>query len=194
MVKKSGQLGVKGGDSRKGSWKGIARNVAEERIYERTTIDVLASGVGVVAGSYYWVSPTPCISALRLIGYQAIRDDIRIDHVRCTFNPAFRGTTSGRLVLYLEREPAETVSSTVLLANDQLEKVNGALTDKLVLDWVPQQPTDFAFQPLSPGSASLAFFTLVADTLSSNGVAIPLSGVIGSIDLELSATLRGRPH
>jgi hypothetical protein len=194
MVKKSGQLVVKGGNSRKGSWKGIARNVVEERIYERTTLSVYASNTGVIAGNFYYVAPSTLILASRLSGYQAIRDDIRIDHVRCTFNPAFKGTTSGRLVLYLERDPTEAVSSTVLLANDQFEKSCGALTDKLVLNWVPQQPTDLAFQPLSPGTAQLAFFTLVADTLSSNGVAVPITGVIGSLDLELTATLRGRPN
>jgi hypothetical protein len=58
--------------------------------------------------------------------------------------------------------------------------------------WLPQMPNDFNFQPLNPGSASLAFFGIVGDTLSANAVAVPITTTTFTAEFSLWATLRGK--
>jgi hypothetical protein len=165
-----------------------------ERIYERTSITVGGTGTGVASATLFNVSPAGLISASRLSGYQALRDDVRIDRVRVTLRPTVRGTCTGRCALYVERDPTEPLSATVPLAMDQFELCYGNVDQELVLEWRPQEPLDLEFQPLNPGTSVLAAFNLVADTLTAGGLALGAASVIFSGTAEVWATLRGRPN
>jgi hypothetical protein len=191
---KNKQLVVKG---KKGKSMGAVRprgvGLIEESVYERSIVNLQASGVSLIGSAVTQIDPVGLIAGARLAGYQVIRDDARIDHVRVTLEPLYSGTSSGRTALYIERDAAATISATYLLADSQFERRCGSLVDKLVLDWFPQQPADFAFQPLSPGNLSLGYFAAVGDSLTSNATLIPASATVYSAIVETWMTLRGRP-
>jgi hypothetical protein len=171
-----------------------ARGLEEVHLYERVNTTIQLSVLGVFSGQVGQVSANGIFNAARLAGYQAIRDDIRFDRCRLTLTPVFSGTTGGRCILYVEREVGEAISASVLLASDQLERSSGQLSSKLTVGWTPQQPPDRQFYSLSAPSTNLANVNLVADSLSSNGVAVPVATVCWTVTMECWFTLRGRPN
>lgn len=167
----------------------VPRNVAYslERIYERYTT-IVNSTVTTGASNASWViSPAGLLLAARLAGYQALRDQIRIDRVKLKFHPIASTSTSGLGVLYIERDPAATVVGSFSLALDQFEVASASSWQPMSLLWRPQQPTDRLFQNLNPGTTSLGTFF---ETGAGHGVAaLP----IWEVTVCLWATLRGRP-
>lgn len=124
--------------------------------------------------------------AARLAGYQALRDQIRIDRVRITLHPIFGADTEGQTAIYVERDPTAAVVATVALASDQFESKTGHVYMPLSLEWIPQQPTDRTFNLLNPGTVVLA-------TVFVYGASMPASLPVYNYTVELWATLRGRP-
>lgn len=163
-----------------------------QKIYERRSYLATATATGVFSGQIVPVAPSSLLSSALLAGYQAVRDDMRIDRVRVSLLPLYHGTTSGRVALYIERHPGQAVSASVDLALGQLELSYGQFNDPLSLEWHPQEPLDREFQPLDPGTLDLADFNVVSDTLSANGTPIALYGSVTTVEIEVWATLRGR--
>lgn len=165
-----------------------------ENIYEKSTINLATTGVGAYSGTIAIGSPAGLISAGRLAGYQALRDDIRLDRVKMTFTPYYRGTSRGLVAAYIERVPTEAVSATLTLASDQLECKTVALSEGFSLSWSPQQPSDREFQPLNPGTVALFDLDCVGSGLEGNGVALPSGTAFMWVTVETWSTLRGRAN
>ncbi len=132
------------------------------------------------------VSAAGTMLAARLAGYQALRDQIRIDRVRVTLHPIQGADTEGQTAIYVERDPTAAVVATVALASDQFECKTGHVYNELAIEWTPQQPTDRNFNLLNPGTVVLANVYVY-------GASMPSSAAIYNYTVELWATLRGRP-
>jgi hypothetical protein len=172
----------------------VASSQMFEKLYERSSSILETTAVGGLSLTVASVSPASLISAAHLTGYQAIRDECRIDRVRVSLYPIFSGTTSGRVALYLERDSAASISASYDLAQEQLELAFGRLTDPLVLEWHPQEPLDREFQTLNPGTRVHANYFIVADALAANGAPLAINYFVFEAIVETWATLRGRPN
>ncbi len=157
----------------------------EQHIVERTTITSTSTAGGALAETWN-VRPSSLILAARLTGYQALRDEIRLDRVRVTLNPVLGSSAVGNACLYLERQTGEAVVGTTQLAMDQQEEVHGHVAKKLVLDWLPKEPADFEFELLNPGTVAKAIFYFV-------GSGVAASTLHYYVTIDVWATLRGRP-
>ncbi len=153
--------------------------------YERSTITVTSNASGVVAQTIA-VSPSGLISAGRLAGYVALRDQIRINRVRVNIHPTQGADTEGISVLYIDRDPAAATVGSVSLALDQFERSSGAAWADYSLTWKPQQPTDHNYNLLNPGTVTLANIYLL-------GSYFPSSTLVMDVSVEVWFTLRGRP-
>jgi hypothetical protein len=162
-----------------------------QSIRERTTTAVTSIAGGSIATSL-GISPATIITAARLTGYRAIADEIRIDYIRLNLTPILGAASTGRTVLYVERDPNAAIVATVALADDQREKVIGRVNTPLSICWRPQEPTDREFQTLNPGSHSLGTFQIVSDQIT-DATATAFVGNCYSQQLLVYATLRGRP-
>jgi hypothetical protein len=165
----------------------LYRSLQLERIFERYTT-ILNSTVTTGASNASWViSPAGLLLGSRLTGYQALRDQIRIDKVVLSFRPIASTSTSGLGVLYIERDPSAAVVGNFSLALDQFEVATASSWQPMSLTWRPQQPSDREFQNLNPGTVSLGTFF---ETGAGHGAAaLPL----WEVTVKLWATLRGRP-
>jgi hypothetical protein len=145
-----------------------------------------SSGAGAIAQSIP-IRPSSLLLAARLAGYQALRDEIRIDSVRVEWLPLLSASTgTGTVCMYIERDPAAAIVASTTLAMDQLEQSNASGWKPINIRWGPQQPSDFAFNLLNPGTVSLGTVQFV-------GGGLPATAACGLIRITLSATLRGRP-
>jgi len=167
----------------------------EERVFEKNTLYVTTKSDGTLSNFVINGDPAGLLIASRLTGYQALRDDCRLDKVVLDFVPLFHGTTGGEVAFYIERETAESVVTTLPLACDQFECSHGQFGDCLSLTWVPQQPSDKIFQPLIPGTVPLFSVYGVVNTagLSQNGTGISTAQQIYTVTVSTWMTLRGRP-
>lgn len=156
-----------------------------DEIYERDTFYIASDAGGLVANTKT-CSPAGLMLAGRLTGYQALRDQIRIDRVRVEMKPIASASTGGLAALYIERDPSAAVVATPQLALDQFEVTSCQAWAKMMLTWTPQQPSDKAYQNLNPGTTSLGSFYLI-------GSGFPASTPIWNMTVKLWATLRGRP-
>jgi len=167
----------------------------EERVFEKSTLYVTTKADGTLTTFSVAGDPAGLLIASRLTGYQALRDDCRIDKVVFDFVPLFHGTTGGEVAFYIEREVSESVVATLPLACDQFECAHGQFGDCLSLTWVPQQPSDKVFQPLNPGTSPLFNIYGVESSagLSQNGTSISTAQQIYTVTISTWMTLRGRP-
>lgn len=141
----------------------------------------------------FTISPAGLMLAARLTGYQALADEYRIDLASLTLQPLHGSNSSGRAVLYIERDPLAAAVATVELASDQRERVILSARDTASLSWRPQEPADKEFQLLNPGTTSLGSFKVVGDGFYVQG-AIPAAAVtIWTAVFRVALTIRGRP-
>lgn len=154
-------------------------------IYERQSSVVNSDAGGLIAGTVP-ISAAGLISAGRLAGYQALRDQIKIIRVTVTLAP-FSGTGStGRTVVYVERDPTAAVVGSVYLASDQFESRSAMAWEQNALTWRPQQPTDYLYNLLNPGTVVLANMYL-------KGSGYAATTACYTQIIEVWAVLRGRP-
>jgi hypothetical protein len=158
-----------------------------QRIDERTDLTISSDGAGNISAGYA-INAANLIIAARLAGYQAIRDQFRIDRVRFTLIPSLSASTGvGRVAHYIERDGTAAAVANVNLASDQLESSVDVSWKPQVLEWFPQQPSDLAFYVLNPGTTTaLATYFIV-------GTGLPATTVIYTLRIEVRMTLRGRP-
>jgi hypothetical protein len=156
-----------------------------ERVYERNTTLLNSDAAGHVTMTVP-VSAAGSLLAARLTGYQALRDQVRIDHVKVTLNPINGTDSEGQTAVYVERDPAAAVVATVALAADQFEARTASSWQKLCIDWYPQQPTDLTFNLLNPG-------TTVLSNIYVYGASLPVSVASYNVTVESWLSLRGRP-
>lgn len=157
----------------------------EMKIVESNSFALSSTAGGALASSYS-VAPAGIILAARLAGYQALRDECRIDRVMAHLLPIQGTGASGQVCMYIERNIADAPVATFALANDQQEKVAGHVSRPLTLNWLPREPADHEFNLLNPGTVSLAEFQIVASGLTA-------STAYYTLQLVFYATLRGRP-
>lgn len=152
---------------------------------------------GSVAGTIAFtkaLQPSTVILAARLAGYQALADQIRLDRVLLSLKPLYGTSASGRVTAYVERDPTAAIVSTVDLANDQREVVRKRFSQELQIMWRPQQPTDFQFNLLNPGTVSLGTIYVIGDALKdTTGATAAVSTNAYSYTVTTWFTLRGRP-
>lgn len=161
-----------------------------QQIHERTT-SIGASAAGTLSQSWL-ISPAALITAARIAGYRAIADEVRIDLVRCELVPILGSASTGRTVLYIERDATAAAVATVTLANDQREKVAGQIHSPLSLSWRPQEPMDLEFNLLNPGTTALGHFTVIGDNIT-DAAAAAFTGSCYTVQFFIAMTLRGRP-
>jgi len=164
------------------------------RIREIYTLNFATTGAGAASGTVRVVSIAQLLLTARLNGYQAVADEVRIDHVTVQLYPVYGTAAAGQVALYLERDATAAVVASFALASDQREKVVGSIRDRLSLDWVPQEPDDYDFNLLNPGTVAKATFYLVGANLADGGgTAIPNATTIFTTRVITDFTLRGRP-
>lgn len=156
-----------------------------DRIYERTTT-LLSSTAGYLVTQTVSISPAGIFSAGRLTGYQALRDQCRIEWVKVTLTPIFGADTEGQTGLYIERDPTAAALTGIPNVADQFESAVANVYRRLTITWTPQQPTDRLFNPLNPGTVVLAHVYVY-------GASIPASSPAYNMIVESMCTLRGRP-
>jgi len=152
---------------------------------------------GSVAGTISFtkaLQPSTILLAARLAGYQALADQIRIDKVTLKLNPIYGSSASGRVTCYIERDPTAAIVASVDLANDQREVVRGKFSSPMSITWRPQQPTDYSFNLLNPGTVSLGTIYVIGDALKdTTGTTAAVSTNAFSYTVVTWFTLRGRP-
>jgi hypothetical protein len=168
----------------------------EERVVEKNTFKVSCSTTGQLSSApVVGGDPAGLLISSRLTGYQALRDDCRIDKVVFDFVPLYSGTVCGEACFYLERQVSDPVVGTLELACDQFEATHAVFGRSQSITWLPQQPSDRVFQSLNPGTTQLFLLYGVAnsDGLGSNGA--PFTGVreVYTVTVTTWMTLRGRP-
>jgi Zn-dependent M16 (insulinase) family peptidase len=147
---------------------------------------ISSNGTGLVSSSID-LDPAVLILAARLAGYQALRDEIRIDGVKAVYEPYLSASTgTGSLAMYIERDPTAAIVASYALASSQYESTTFRSWDNGTIVWRPQQPSDYAFNLLNPGTVKLGKIQIV-------GQGLPVSVDVGATRILLSATLRGRP-
>jgi Zn-dependent M16 (insulinase) family peptidase len=147
---------------------------------------ISSNGTGLVSSSID-LDPAVLILAARLAGYQALRDEIRIDGVKAIYEPYLSASTgTGSLAMYIERDPTAAIVASYALASSQYESTTFRSWDNGTIVWRPQQPSDYAFNLLNPGTVKLGKIQIV-------GQGLPVSVDVGATRILLSATLRGRP-
>jgi hypothetical protein len=155
-------------------------------VVEHYTTAITSSAVGALNYQVN-VSPAGLLLAARLAGYQALRDQIRIDRVVVCLIPTQSASTgTGQTAIYIDRDPTAATVANLALACDQFEKVHDVNWRPLVLTWRPQQPVDRTFNNLNPGTVSLATFNVVGNQM-------PASSQVYMQEVTVYATLRGRP-
>jgi hypothetical protein len=147
---------------------------------------VITSDAGGGYSNTFNVSPAGLLLAARLTGYQALHDQVRIDRVVASLRSLVSTSTSGLMVLYIERDPAAAAAGTVPLALDQFEVSSGNAWRCFSHSWRPQQPTDRVFNLLNPGTVALSRIALV-------GSGFPNSTPVFELKLTVWCTMRGRP-
>jgi hypothetical protein len=157
-----------------------------ERVYETYTATTITSNASGISAASWVISPAGLLLAARLTGYQAIRDQMRIDKVQIVIHPMASASTPGLIVMYVERDPTAAVVATPVLALDQFEVRSAQSWKPLQVDWKPQAPSDKEFQNLNPGTVSKGTFFLLG-----NGA--PVTTPIANATVHVWATLRGRP-
>ncbi len=158
---------------------------ALQSIYERNTTLLNSDATGHVTSNVP-VSPAGTMLAGRLTGYQALRDQCRIEMVRVTLHPITGTDTEGMVGMYIERDPTAAIVATVALIADQFESSVAQAWKTNSVVWHPQQPTDRTFNLLNPGTVVLA-------NIYTYGASFPASIACYNVTVELWATLRGRP-
>lgn len=156
-----------------------------ERVYERNTTLISSNGAGQVSLTVP-VSAAGLMLAARLAGYQALRDQVRIDRVKITLHPINGTDSEGQTCVYVERDPTAAVVATVALASDQFESRTASSWQPLSIEWYPQQPTDLNFNLLNPG-------TVVLSNVYVYGASLPASLPAYNVTVESWLSLRGRP-
>jgi len=163
-------------------------------VTEITPVSIATTGAGVCTNAALTITPSVLVVAARLAGYQAIYDEVRIDKIHVTLHPILGSTTAGRVAFYLERDPAAGAVGSVALALGQRELAQGSIRNTLSLNWAPQEPADWEFNLLNPGTVSLGKFVVMADSLADGaGVALPNATTMYTADIRVAMTLRGRP-
>lgn len=156
------------------------------QVVEHYTSAITSTAVGTLSYQVN-VSPAGLLLASRLTGYQALRDQVRIDRVIISLIPTQSASTgTGQTAIYIDRDPTAAIVANLALACDQFEKVHDVNWRPLVLCWRPQQPVDRTFNNLNPGTVSLATFNVVGNQM-------PASSQVYMQEVTVYATLRGRP-
>ncbi len=163
-----------------------------QQVLEVTSNVFPTTGLGVLSQTV-GIDPVSLLLAARLTGYRALADEVRIDLVSMTLDPIHGTSSSGRAVMYIERDPTAAIVGTVDLASDQRERVIGSVRDRLSLTWRPQEPTDREFNLLNPGTTSLGSFQVLCDNVYVQGTIAPNSTPIWTRVIRVALTIRGRP-
>lgn len=161
------------------------QSVVIQKVYERNTTILASDAAGHVTMTIP-VSPAGILLASRLSGYQALRDQARIDRVRVTLSPINGTDTEGQTAIYIERDPTAAIVATVALAADQFESEHKNVWKPLSLLWTPQQPSDHTYNLLNPGTVVLANIYIY-------GASIPATVNCYNVTVESWISLRGRP-
>lgn len=118
-----------------------------------------------------------------------IFDEVRINFVELTWQPAVGSSTSGSMVFYIERG-SDAIAASVTTAATEREMIQFRPWDEgnshsgvNVLRWVPKQPSDYNF--LSTSNTSVGSFMVV-------GSGLPVNTVVGYLQITSSLTFRGR--
>jgi len=161
-------------------------------VYERNTTQLSINGSSFATGTVV-LAPDPMIEATRLGGYQALHDEIRIDHITFTLRPRMGASASGVTCMYIDRDPASTIASDEMLATDQYEAVADHVSRPLVVHWRPQEPADREFNLLDPGTVSLGNLFVISNQIAGPAGTLLTSGVAYDLTTEVWFTVRGRP-
>ncbi len=165
----------------------------EARIVEELSLTPNTTAAGVVS-TLSELRPAILIPATRLAGYQAVYDEIRIDRVVITWVPLYGAGAGGRICVYIDRDITDGTVATVDLAVGQQEKIFVPFSRGGTMTWIPREPTDREFQPLNPGTVSLARIHIIGESLTDgSAVAIPNATDSGTLHCVTYATVRGRP-
>ncbi len=164
---------------------------ALQTVYEVYSSTVSCDGSANVSDTTA-LTPAGLLLPARLTGYRAVADEVRLDRVDIEYIPVLGKSGSGRCAAYIERDSTAAAVATVILASDQRESVAGAVSQKLVLRWRPQEPLDREFNLLNPGTVSLGNVFLLGTTLADSGAALS-NYVVYIKKIHVWMTIRGRP-
>jgi len=167
---------------------------ALQKVTESFSQNILTTGAAVGSITLAAIDPAGLLLATRLTGYRALADEVRIDEVQFHLKPVYGSSSSGRCCMYIERDPTAAIVASVSLAQDQREQRSFALYEPASITWRPQEPADYEFNLLNPGTTSLGSVFLVADTMQvPAGTNLPNGTIMYTLTITVKMVIRGRP-
>jgi hypothetical protein len=153
----------------------------------------LAYSTGNQSASYTVAIKPEMIQSTRLAGYQALYEQAIMARVKVTYLPRLGSAAGGHLVMYIDRNPADTTENSWATAVLEKEKVQGRIFDELEIVYTPRNFTASTPQLINPGTTTVANICAVTSTCSAYDVtAVTDAAVVGDLVWEVDMLLIGR--
>jgi hypothetical protein len=124
-----------------------------KKITETTVITVNYSTTNHQAVQYIQFRPSDLMQASRLTAYQGLYEQYITGQSRVTFTPVLPMTAGGILVMYIDRNPGDSVGD-YLSGMTEREKVVSKVTQRCRQVFNPHSAYELATHSIDPGNSS----------------------------------------